>query len=154
MTMLANYEVKNKQIGDYTFYVRAFPPLVALDLLGDLQSVVTTSLGGATAGSDEENKNLLDKQIDIGAVIAGLGSNLKGPVLVKFADRILNQEYVSVDIPEEGTVKLSKAISDKIFTAHIKDMLELMFFVLEVNYSDFFDSVPNLSGFLTKLGGK
>ena len=43
--MLAKLNIKSKTIVDYTYYVRPFPPLDALCLLGDLQAVVTSNGG-------------------------------------------------------------------------------------------------------------
>ena len=33
-------------------------------------------------------------------------------------------------------------------------MIQLMYFVLEVNYADFFENLPDLSGILQELGIK
>ena len=73
------------------------------------------------------------------------------------ADRILNKTYVSVEITtERGTdvVPLDKNYQEEMFTGHIMNMLELMWFVLEVNYKDFFDSMPNLSGIVASIAQK
>ena len=39
---LASYDVKSREIGGNTYYVTAFPPLKAIELLGDLQALITT----------------------------------------------------------------------------------------------------------------
>lgn len=134
--------VQKKQIGEHTFYVRPMPPLMALSLLGDLQAVVTSSLD---LNETEDGKT----NVNLAAIINGIGGKLTGPTLLGFADRILNAEYVSVDvITNVGTeaVKLDKLRQEEVFTGHMKDMLTLMWFVLEVNYSDFFDLLPDVSG--------
>lgn len=135
--------VQKKQIGDNIYYVRPMPPMMALSLLGDLQAVVTGSLNN--------NMNDVDGKTDVnlGALIAGIGGKLNGPTLLSFADRILNKDYVSVDIITNNgkeTVRLDSVRQEEVFTGHMKDMLTLMWFVLEVNYSDFFDLLPSLSG--------
>lgn len=151
------YDIKEKSIGNNTFYVSPFPPLISLGLLGDIQAVITTSLGNnnianGNAVADSDEKSLLDKDINMGAVIAGIGNNLKGPALVQFAERILLTEMVSVKCPgETEAVKLTKGKLNEIFAGHIKDMLELMYFVLEVNYADFFEKMPNLTGILAGI---
>lgn len=146
---LAKYEVKEKTIGNYTFYVRAFPPLYALELLGDLQAVITASLKGATANTDK-NSSILDAEVNIGNIVSSLGENLKGPVLVKFANRLLDEEYISVKLKNDNgeyeTVRLNESLVNEVFGARISDMLKLLYFVIEVNYSDFFDLIPDVSG--------
>lgn len=134
--------VQKKQIGEHTFYARPMPPLMALSLLGDLQTMVTSSLDLKTT---KEGKT----DVNVAALIAGIGSKLNGPALLGFADRILNADYVSVDVMTnvgKETVKLNKLRQEEIFTGHMKDMLALMWFVLEVNYSDFFGLLPDVSG--------
>lgn len=134
--------VQKKQIGEHTFYVRPMPPLMALSLLGDLQAVVTSSLD---LNETEDGKT----NVNLAAIINGIGGKLTGSTLLGFADRILNAEYVSVDVITNvgtETVKLNKLRQEEVFTGHMKDMLTLMWFVLEVNYSDFFDLLPDVSG--------
>lgn len=134
--------VQKKQIGEHTFYVRPMPPLMALSLLGDLQAVVTSSLD---LNETEDGKT----NVNLAAIINGIGGKLTGSTLLDFADRILNAEYVSVDVITNvgtETVKLNKLRQEEVFTGHMKDMLTLMWFVLEVNYSDFFDLLPDVSG--------
>lgn len=150
---MLNIEVKNKQIGNNTFYVRAMPPLMALNLLGDLQAVITSSVSDAV--ENNSGKELLDREINLGSIIAGIGNNLKGASLVAFAERIINDEYVSIQLQNSGEpVRFNKNLQEEVFTGRIKDMLSLMYFVLEVNYKDFFDSVPDLSGIVARLTQK
>ena len=144
---VVDVNIKEKQIGDNIYYVRAFPPLVALGLLGDLQAVVTTSLKDNDIKADEKEQN---KKIDIGKFIAGIGQNLKGETLVTFANRLLTPEYVSVKLKdEEEPQRLDKNIQGIIFTGNIKEMLDVMYFVIEVNFGDFFASM-GLGGFVMK----
>lgn len=156
---LANIEIKEKQIGENKYYVRPFAPLKALELLGDLQAVLTSSFGSAIgeqeADADKDNNptNLLDKNIDIGSVIAGIGKNLKGPALVSFATRIIDKDYVSImRATDETPVKFEKNISDNTFSGRLTEMFALMHFVLEVNYADFFEHIPDLTGILQEIG--
>ena len=127
--------------------------MMALGLLGDLQSVVTGALGK----SAENTEDVTNPNINLGEMIAGIGGNLRGAELMAYADRILNKTYVRVEIvTERGTdvVPLDKNYQEEMFTGHIMNMLELMWFVLEVNYKDFFDSMPNLSGIVASIAQK
>ncbi|MBR2140288.1 MAG: hypothetical protein IJ963_05445 [Phascolarctobacterium sp.] len=146
-------ELKSREIGSNKYYVREFPPLEALKLLGDLQAVVTSSLG--SVGIEQDDKPLLEKDINVGSVIAGIGGKLDGATLVGFADRILKKDYVSVQRESDDTpVRLDRNVFDEVFAGRVSEMLQVMYFVLEVNYSDFFGYLPSLSGVLTKLAKK
>ncbi len=150
---MLDIEVKKKEIGGHTYFVRPMQPWLALELLGDLQSVITGALGK----SAENTEDAANPNINLGEMIAGIGGNLRGAELIKYADRILNKTYVSVEIvTERGTdvVPLDKNYQEEMFTGHIMNMLELMWFVLEVNYKDFFGLAPNLSGIVASIAQK
>lgn len=136
--------LQSKVIGGHTYYVRHMPPLEALKLLGDLQKVITSSIK-----VDGEYKGL-DSKINIGDIIAGIGCKLDGLTLVGFAERILRPEYVSVQKADTvETIQLDKLAQTDLFTGNIKDMLSVIWFVLEVNYKDFFDLAPKNFGGIT-----
>lgn len=155
---LARFDVKSKKIGENTFYVRPLPPLQALKLYGDLQKTVTASLrGGLTSNSNSENLSdaLLGSEINIGNIIAQLGENFSGEVLAQFSERLLNADYVSVKPKgETEAVMLDDGMINQLFTGGIVEMLKLEFFVIEVNFGDFFDLIPNLSGVREMLAKK
>lgn len=150
--MLAKFDVKEKKIGENIYYVRALPPFPALSLLGDIQAVLTTALKDTT--HREGDSDVLSTTIDFGNFIANMGNNLNGEVLIKFSNRLLDSDYVSVkkktSSGEYETIRLSEEVIDSIFTANIMELLELLYFVLEVNYGDFFALMPNLSGRLKR----
>ncbi len=155
---IAKFEVKSKKIGENTYYVRPLPPLKALKLYGDLQKTVTAALknGLIPAGATEDLKeSLLDSQINIGNIIAQLGENFNGEVLEQYAERLLNEDYVSVKRKgEDEAVMLDEATMNDIFTGNILEMLKVAFFVVEVNFGDFFALIPNLSGVREMLAMK
>lgn len=135
--------VQEREIGGHKYYARPFPPLMATDLMGDLQTVISTA---ATKQSDG------NADFSVAALVCGIGKNLNGKALVNYAERILNKNYVSVEIEtNRGTdvVQLDKNMQEELFTGHIELMLQVMWFVLEVNYGDFFGWVLNLLGFQT-----
>lgn len=135
--------VQEREIGGHKYYARPFPPLMATDLMGDLQTVLTT------AASQKNDGNV---DLSIAAIICGVGKNLNGKALVGFAERILNKNYVSVEIETNrgaDVVQLDKNMQEELFTGHIELMLQVMWFILEVNYGDFFGWVLNLLGFQT-----
>lgn len=151
MADLAELNIQEKTIGDNRYYVRPFPALMALELLGDLQAVLTGAVGRSIS-DDVEVGSFLDKKINMGAAIAAIGQQLKGPVLVSFAQRLILEDYISVKrLGKEEPERLSKLLFNNIFQRNLKELFELVFFILEVNYSDFFDGLPDLSGVLTGL---
>lgn len=154
----AKFEVKNRKIGANTFYVRAFPPLQGLKLYGDLQKAITAALkGGLTSNGEMEDMKeaLLGAQINVGAILAQLGESFNGEVLAQFSERLLDAEYVSVKIKgEEEAVMLTEDVINELFTGKLVDMLKLEKFIIEVNFGDFFDLIPNLSGFREMLANK
>ena len=156
--MLAKFDVKEKKIGEHTYYVRPFPPFPSTALLGDIQAVITTAMKDSTSGVNTSTQDLLDAQVNLGNLIAGLGQNLNGEVLVKFSHRLLDSDYVSVKFKntagETETVRLTEEVINQLFTANLTEMLKLLYFIIEVNYGDFFALVPNLSGFLGSMARK
>ena len=58
-------EVTEKTIGQNTFYIRPFPAFVAVNISGELASVLTPILGGLASivGGNAEN-GILDADID------------------------------------------------------------------------------------------
>lgn len=154
----AKFEVKNRKIGANTFYVRAFPPLQGLKLYGDLQKAITAALkGGLTSNGETEDMKeaLLGAQINVGAILAQLGESFNGEVLAQFSERLLDAEYVSVKIKgEEEAVMLTEDVINELFTGKLVDMLKLEKFIIEVNFGDFFDLIPNLSGVREMLVSK
>lgn len=154
---LASFEVKEKKIGDNTFYVRPFPVLQALELLGDLQAVFTTGLEKFDVKDDAQKdgapKSFLEKNVTLGAAIAGIGENLKGPALVGFAKRLLDPEYVSVKRAGAAEpVRLTTDVYNNIFSGRLKQLIELLYFiVIDVNFADFFELVPSHIGSLMNI---
>lgn len=141
--------IKEKEINGNTYYVRPFPPLDGLALWGDLQFIVTSAMGKAV---DSDGTDLLDANINLGAVIAGIGSNLKGNKLVEMAKRIIHEDYVSVKRSNMDTpVRLDKNAFNELFTGQLTTLFKLMSFVLEVNFADFLEDAPGLIGLLKKL---
>ena len=154
----AKFEVKNRKIGANTFYVRAFPPLQGLKLYGDLQKAITAALkGGLTSNGETEDMKeaLLGAQINIGAILAQLGESFNGEVLAQFSERLLDAEYVSVKIKgEEEAIMLTEDVINELFTGKLVELLKLEKFIIEVNFGDFFDLIPNLSGVREMLVSK
>ena len=98
---------------------------------------------------------LLRAQINVGAILAQLGESFNGAVLTQFSERLLDADYVSVKIKgEEEAVMLTEDVINELFTGKLVDMLKLEKFIIEVNFGDFFDLIPNLSGFREMLANK
>lgn len=138
----------SKKIGENTYYVNPFPPFEAFELLGDLQAVVTSSLCNNKPYDDNDKADdVLDKKINFFAIIGGIGKNLNGKVLVQFADRLLDENYIAVKCKGETEAeKLDEDARNVLFTGHLKEMSEVLLFIIEVNFKDFFDYLKSLFG--------
>lgn len=130
--------------GDNTFYIREMDPFKALALLGDLQKTFLPALSAAF-GTNAKATDILNQQIDMSKLLMTLSNSIDGEILVNSIQRILNGEFISVEIGSNKPVKLDKAILMQIYKGDLFGMASLAFEVLKVNYSSFF--TPMLTQF-------
>jgi hypothetical protein len=143
--------------GDYTFYIRPMDPFKALELSGDLQRTILPTIGAAIGKSDlsefkKVNKDkpltvadMLSMNIDIHAALGQLSGALNGTNITNLMQRILDTEYIAYE--HDGTSKkLDKAALRSIYVGNLSGMFALAWKVLQVNYSDFFTTLPTQFG--------
>ena len=141
----------SREIDGEEYYVRPMPPPLALRLLGDLQAVVTGAMKGAAGVSGPGQ----EVDVSLGELIAGIGGGLNGAALLAFKDRILVREYVSVKIRTihgDEVVPLDVNRQEELFTGKILSLLKVMYFILEVNYKDFFTPLQEVFGAVSLPG--
>lgn len=145
------------QIGESTFFVQKFSVMDQLRIFGDLQKTLIPSLAKVIGFSDEKPKDATSAQLaelaqksaaNFAQGLQDLSQQLSGPELVKLADMLIKPELVTVqrDDFNNGTdKKLSKTDFDLVFD-DMSELIELVIFILQLNFSSFFTK------FLARLG--
>lgn len=145
------------QIGESTFFVQKFSVMDQLRIFGDLQKTLVPSLAKVIGFSDEKPKDATSAQLaelaqksaaNFAQGLQDLSQQLSGAELVKLADMLIKPELVTVqrDDFNNGTdKKLSKTDFDLVFD-DMSELIELVIFILQLNFSSFFTK------FLARLG--
>ncbi|ABQ99900.1 phage tail assembly chaperone [Haemophilus influenzae] len=145
------------QIGESTFFVQKFSVMDQLRIFGDLQKTLVPSLAKVIGFSDEKPKDATSAQLaelaqksaaNFAQGLQDLSQLLSGQELVKLADMLIKPELVTVqrDDFNNGTdKKLSKTDFDLVFD-DMSELIELVIFILQLNFSSFFTK------FLARLG--
>jgi len=152
---MKQFETRERQLGDNTFYIRPFPAFKASNISGELFSVILPMLGSlapmATSAMKGDADNLLDKEIDFDvagpALVRGLAS-LSGDKLEMLLKKLLvKHQNVSVQIGESENVKpLTEDLANELFCGDTQDMFILAVEVIQANYLGFFKRLGGLFG--------
>lgn len=133
--MARHHEVK---IGETIFRITRFDPFTALALFGDLQRDVLPAVGGLLAavfaGGPGQEASERDERAAIEA-FRELSQQLGGQKLTAWADRLIDEDLVSFEIPGREPAKLSKANRGMAFQ-DFADILELLFHIVRFNFAD------------------
>lgn len=140
-------------IGGITFRISPFDAFAQLRMFGDLQKEILPAVGGVlnvTLGSEKD----MDKS-DAAAIAAfrDLSSNFDGATLEKWANRLLQEEYITFEVPGQEPQKLSPHRRGEAFP-DLSFLLELMFHVGKVNFAAPLARWAALSGVAQKLAAK
>lgn len=136
------------QIGESTYFVQKFSVLDQLRIFGDLQKTLVPSFAkliGLSGNTDEKNPQSAG---DFSAGLTELSQQLSGAELVKLATMLIKPELVTVqrDDFNNGTdKKLTQHDFDAVF-ADMSEMVELVIFILRLNFESFFTK------YLARLG--
>ena len=145
------------QIGESTFFVQKFSVMDQLRIFGDLQKTLVPSLAKVIGFSDEKPKDATSDQLaelaqksaeNFAQGLQDLSQQLSGAELVKLADMLIKPELVTVqreDFNNGTDKKLSKTDFDLVFD-DMSELIELVIFILQLNFSSFFTK------FLARLG--
>ena len=153
-------EVTEKKIGDNTFYIKPFPAFVAVNISGDLASVVTPLLGGVAAlvcgkvGEDGSSagteKNIMDVDVeDALPVLTSAFSSISGDKFERLMKKLLiDNKNISVESEAtDGEVKLlSYDLANEVFCGDVQDMYILCFEVIRLNFKGFFSKIGDRFG--------
>lgn len=140
--------------GDSVFYIRPLDPFLSVNLLGDLTKTLSPIAGKASAaavGGDKGKgkQSIFDTELNaasIEGIFTAIAENVDGAKIESLIKRILNEQYVSVRLPGQEAVRLTREVIAELFTGNAQDMLMLAFEVLKVNYGGFTKLFRSLSG--------
>ena len=85
MARLRQTEPKKETIGDYNFYIKPFPAMVAANLTGDLASLLTPVLaallplvGNGNENQEDDNADSGLMDIDVDQAAASMAKSMEG----------------------------------------------------------------------------
>lgn len=164
MARLRQTEPKKETIGDYNFYIKPFPAMVAANLTGDLASLLTPVLTallplvGKDGEESEGDGGLLD--VDVDQAAASMAKSMEGfsgkRVESMMKKLLVTYKNVAVEVPEldeddtptggyEQEV-LDMDIVNEIFCGEVQDMFVLAFYVIRLNFNGFFKKLAGRFG--------
>lgn len=166
MAKLKQTEPVHKRIGDYDFYIRPFPAMVAANLTGDLASLLTPVLAAliplvGNGGNDEDGKGdggLLDVDVNIAA--ASMAKSMEGfsgarvesmmkKLLVAHKNIVVELPVLDGDGVETGEAEqetLDMDLVNEIFCGEVQDMFVLAVHVISLNFNGFFKKLAGRFG--------
>lgn len=166
MSRLRQLEPKKETIGEFNFYIKPFPAMVAANLTGDLASLLTPVLAalmplvGNTSDDteDEADGGLMD--IDVNDAAASISKSMEGfsgkKVESMMKKLLISYKNVAVEMPEldEDGVEtgeyeqelLDMDLVNEIFCGNVQDMFILAFYVIRLNFNGFFKKLAGPSG--------
>lgn len=168
MGKLKQMEPKHERIGDYDFYIRPFPAMVAANLTGELASMLTPVLaaliplvGNGENGEGGEDGGLLD--VDVNTAAASMAKSMEGfsgaKVESMMKKLLVAHKNIVVELPvlDEDGVETDEAeqeildmdLVNEIFCGEVQDMFVLAFYVIRLNFNGFF---KKLAGRFGKVG--
>lgn len=118
-------KTETRTIDGFNYEITMYPASMGLDILADVTSLVAEPLGRTEDGMGEAAKALV--------------SQLSGSKLSTLAQKIIGQN-VKID----GKPMAGENVFDLHFAGRYKAMAEVMGFVLEVNYSDFWNDLKQM----------
>lgn len=130
-------------IGDYKFYIKTLPPLVALKLVGDLQKRIIGPAAKLIASFNAQGDNLSDDALAGG--IRQLSEALDGDTFLWAFKQLVQADYVSIQLEAGEIEKLTENAISR-FELPLDVLVSLAIEVAKVNFSGFFRSVGNLIG--------
>lgn len=167
MTRLRQMEPKKETIGDYNFYIKPFPAMVAANMTGDLASLLTPVLAallplvGSDKGDGESGEGdggLMD--VDVDQAAASMAKSMDGfsgkKVESMMKKLLVTYKNIAVEIPEldEDGIEtgdyeqeiLDMDLVNEIFCGEVQDMFILAFYVIRLNFNGFFKKIADRFG--------
>lgn len=126
-------EPKEVKISDDIYLIHLLPPTKSLKFLTKLTKIIG---GGAKQISFDEKT--LDKDAGklIGGAITGITERLDDEIIDYITNEIIKSGYVFI---KQGAkeIPIDSSVFESHFDGKIKNLLFLIYYILEVNYKDF-----------------
>ena len=119
---------ETKTIGDSTYTVRQLTATPAVTLLTRLTKLIGPSFGALSAGENVGEK--------VSSAVNLLASRLDEAEVSDIIKKLI--ACVELETGGESSVALSKVFESHFHGGNLSELFQLLGFVLEVNYSDFF----------------
>ena len=113
---------QTKTIGNFDYEVTAFPAGKGLDILAELTTLLGEAIGNTENGMGAAAKALVER-------------------LDKTNVSVLAQKLIGRNVKINGQPMQGETIFDLHFACNYKQMVEVLTFVLEFNYSDFLEGL-------------
>jgi hypothetical protein len=140
-------------INGIKFRITPFDAFRQLEMFGDLQKEILPSVGGVLNVAFGSDKNPENSDTAALAAFRELSSNFDGATLMKWANRLMDEEYITFETPGNEPAKLSARNRGAAFP-DMSYILELMFHIGKVNFAGPLARWAALSGAAQKLMGK
>lgn len=135
------------KIGDTVFRILPFDPWRQLELFGNLQREILPSVGGVLNSALAKDSERDDKAAI--EAFRDLSTRFDGATLKKWAELLIDPEYVSFEIDGREPAKLSSA-NRGLALPDFSYVLELMYHVGRVNFAGPLTRWAGLSGLAQK----
>lgn len=161
MARLRQTESKKETIGDYNFYIKPFPAMVAANLTGDLASLLTPILAALlplVGNNEDADGGLMD--IDVDQAAASMAKSMEGfsgqrvesmmkKLLVAHKNVVVELPQLDEDGVETGEFEqeiLDMDLANELFCGEVQDMFVLAFYVIRLNFNGFFKKLADRFG--------
>ena len=132
---------KETTVGGKVFYIKPFPAFKAAGISGELFSTLGPIIGSVLPML---SGNWMDTKVED---LAASMSTLNGDNVEQVARNLLTRYgNVSVSNGDSGTMLLTEELANETFCGEVENMFVLMFEVIKVNYTGFFEKVLHLYG--------
>lgn len=135
-------------IGENVYYIKRFPPFLALEILGDLQKQfagpLIAQLDGKEAPKNADGNVVLDAESanKMMQSFANLSNKLDGKTLREIAEKLLTENNVSVAINGDDPIKFNKQ-AQGLALENVADIITLCWEVLKFNYAEVIARLAN-----------
>lgn len=146
---LKQMEATNVKIGENTFFIKPFKAFEAVNLSGELTSVISPLVGAIAPLVG--NENILDSEVDVRKVADSFsGIDIDGNKLERLMKKLLLGGNVVIEYEDESgetqQEALDQDLANEVFCGNVQDMFVLCIHVIKLNFNGFFKRLATLSG--------